>query len=169
MAHGDSKKLKALKALVTLIQGVTPGNGHDFDLTSKVFRGRGLFGAEQEVPFVSIVEPDGSEPALATGGKDKIVRLELWRLLVQGWATGDAQNPTDILYNLMAAVESRISLAMTPGSFFRLGGLVANVRIGPGYIPAENPQLAAAMCFYLPVELQIAMNVSDPWNATSKL
>lgn len=168
MARGDSKKLQALKVLVALIEGVTPSNGDDFDLTGKVYRGRGKFGDESALPFVSIVEPDGSEAALAAGGPNKIGRLESWRLLVQGWATGDAKNPTDILYNLMAAVEARIALAMTKNSgAFRLGGLVGDVFVGPGYIPAYVAGLE--LCFYLPVELQIAMNVSDPWSATPKL
>ena len=168
MAHGDSRKLQALKALTTLLAGVTPANGHDFDLTGKVYRGRGLFGAEQSVPFVSIVEPDRSDPAAELAGQQRKVRLEWWALLVQGWATGDAENPTDVLYNLMAAVESRVALLLDPAdNAFRLGGLVADTRIGPGYIPAEMPN--AAICFYLPIELRIGMNVADPWAVSTKL
>lgn len=166
---GDTKKLTVLKTLTTLIEGVTEGGGYDFTLTGRVFRGRALFGADEVTPYVSIVENPREDPQASQAGQNRGVRLEWWALQIQGWVTPvDPANPTDTLYGLMGAVESRIALVLSPGANYRLGGLIADARIGPGAVLAATPDFGWADCFYLPVHLQVATIIGDPWNTTSK-
>lgn len=169
MAHGDSKKLQALKALTTLLEGITPVNQYDFSLSGKVFRGRGIFGDEQVTPFISILENPEPDRVPEVSGQDRNVRSEMWQLQVQGWTEVDAKNPTDILYNLMAAVENRLNLLLTSGQeYYRLNGLISDARIGPGAVYATTPAFAGRECFALPLQLRITVSLADPWNPSSR-
>lgn len=160
----DSKQLTILKRLTEHIAGITPGAGYDYDLTDKVFRGRSRFGADEPLPFVSILEslrPD-QQPIPAGEGKQR--RLDDWELLVQGWVDENREFPTDDLYNLKAAIEKRLAEVMTEGSpVYRLGNLISELRIGPGVVRAATPQVGGAEAFYLPLRVSYAINVADPF------
>lgn len=169
MPGGDTKRLITLKAICTLLEGITQANEYDFDLNGKVFRGRAVFAAETPAPFVSIVESEGGDPNTIIGGRFKEVRLDWWELMVQGWVNPKLDEPTDELYRLLGAVEHRLARILPSDSpDYRLGGLVADCSITPGVVRAATPEIGGVECFFLPIRLQFAMSLADPWN-TSQL
>lgn len=167
----DTKQLVIMKRLTTLLEGITPANGYEYDLVGHVFRGKGQFGSQEEMPFVSILESLRPDPQAVEAGYEKMIRQEEWELLIQGWTTVNANLPTDDLYNLKGAVEQRLSRVVATDSFgspqfpqdFRLGGVLTGIRIGPGVVRAATPQIGGPEAFYLPVMVCYVMNVADPW------
>lgn len=168
----DTKQLTILKRLTTLIAGITPGNGYDYDLTARVFRGRIVFGAQEQTPFVSILESLRPDPNPDTAGTENMIRVEEWELLIQGWMESDLINPTDDLYGLKGAIEKRLSRMVatddtgTPAfpSDYRLGRILTSARIGPGIVRAATPQTGGTEALYLPLLVCYKANVSDPWD-----
>lgn len=167
----DTKQLVIMQRLTTLLQGITPSNGYAYDLSNAVFRGKGTFGADEALPFVSILESLRPDPKPLVAGYDKMIRQEDWELLIQGWSTVNLDFPTDDLYNLKGAVEQRLSRTVAvdavgsplfPGDY-RLGGIVTRLVIGPGVVRASSPQIGGAEAFYLPVLVGYVMNVANPW------
>lgn len=171
MSLTDTKQLRILKGLTLLLQGVTPANGYEWDLNSRVFRGRSSFGADEPLPFVSILESMRPDPRPDEAGHERLVRQDQWELLVQGWVDDDRDNPTDRLYLLKGAVEKRLSriVAMDAAGNpafpedYRLGGLIAGLRIGPGVVRAATPQVGGAEAFYLPLLVTYVTNLADPF------
>lgn len=170
----DTKQLTILKRLTTLIEGITPGNGYDYDLTGKVHRGRAVFGPETPVPFVSILESLRPDPQPTEGGSEKMIREEDWEILIQGWVAVDNANPTDPLYGLKGAIEQRLArIVQIDGQGspafpddYRLGRLITRARIGPGVVRAATPQTGGTEALYLPLIIGYVANVSDPWALT---
>jgi hypothetical protein len=160
----DSKQLRILKGLTTHIEGVTPDNGYEFDLTGRVYRGVTKFGADQPLPFVSILEALRPDPQPLEAGLERLTREEGWDLLVQGWVDEDRDFPTDLLYQLKAAVEKRVAEIVQEASpAYRLGKLISGLRIGPGVVRAATPQPGGAEAFYLPLHVRYAINLADPF------
>ena len=165
----DSKQLTILKLLTTQIELVNPDNGYDFDLRSKVFRGRMVFGDDTAPPFVSILESPRPVPATDIGDP-KIVRQNDWQLLVQGWATDDKEHPLDAAYGLKASVEQVLSQlaqvdgngrAAYPGSYL-LGRRAISLTIGPGVCrpPTEATSLGF---FFLPLTVVYSEDLRLPF------
>lgn len=179
----DTKQLVILQRLTTLLEGITVANGYDYDLMGRVFRGKLLFGDNEPVPFVSILESLRPDPNPMEVGSEKMLRSEDWELLIQGWAKTNQATPTDDLYNLKGALEHRLARMVVtdaqgnpafPGDY-RLGrdgtgsrgGLINSARIGPGVVRPETAQIAGASggkaALYLPLIVCYTANVSDPW------
>jgi hypothetical protein len=161
---GDTKQLVILKRLTTLLEGITPANGYDYDLVGKVFRGKMLFGAQETTPFVSILEFPRPDQAPDEGGNERVRRLEEWELQVQGWTKTSQANPTDELYGLKGAIEHRLARIVDEKTEdYRLGRLIDRARIGPGVVRAATPQTAGTEGLYLPLIIYYSSNVADPW------
>lgn len=168
---GDTKQLTILMALCAHIEGVTPANGYDFDLAGKVFRGTAKFGADEPLPFVSILESLRPDPRPREAGSEKLVREENWELLVQGWVDESREFPTDDLYRLKGSVEKRLAEIVAVDntgspvvpSIYRLGRLIVSLRIGPGVVRAATPQVGGAEAFYLPLIVTYVTNLADPY------
>lgn len=173
----DSRQLDILKRLTTHLQGITFDNGYDFDMASSVFRGRIVYGDDDPVPMISIVEHLSADITVDIAGENKVERSETWVLLIQGWLNHKPDNPTDDAYQLKAAVEKRLGECIKmdprtgnpafPDSYF-LGlrkGIITGLTIGPGIVSvALPPQVASAKAFfYLPLGIGLAMDVSDPF------
>lgn len=161
----DTKQLTILKRLTDHLKGITPDNGYDFDLSENVFRGQARFGGDQPLPFVSILESLRPDPRPVGAGSERLLREEIWELLIQGWVDEDRELPTDQLYQLKGAVEKRLAEILVEGSpVYRLGGnLIAGLRIGPGVVRAATPQVGGAEAFYLPLFVTFVMNLTDPY------
>lgn len=164
----ESKQLTILKLLTTQIEVVTPANGYDFDLTGKVFRGRMVFGAEVDPPFVSILESPRPVPATDIGDP-KLVRQNDWQLLIQGWAADDKEHPLDSAYGLKASVEQVLSeLTQVDGNgrpvypSYLLGRRAISITIGPGVCrpPTEATSLGF---FFLPLTVVYSEDLRLPF------
>ena len=169
----DSKRLIILKELTTLLQGITPANGYQHDLSTvdgvvRVYRGRVTFGNETDVPAINILEPlnPDREPSVTDQGR---VQQDRWVLLIQGWALDDESNPTDPAHLLMADVKKRLSEIcresehfQLPNPLYMLGGKVAAIFIEPGTVrpPDENSSRAF---FFLRIVLNVVEHLGDPY------
>jgi hypothetical protein len=175
----DSWQLTILKALTQHLQGITPTNGYDFDMADKVFRGRLVYGDDDPLPLISIVEHLSADVSVDVAGENNIARHETWVLLIQGWVVHASDNPTDDAYNLKAAVEHRLArlILMNPATgdpmypseyFLGLKSLrvITGMTIGPGVVStAARPDGAtsARAFFYLPLGIGLATNISEPF------
>jgi hypothetical protein len=170
----DSRQLDILKRLTAHLQGITPANGYDFDLSQSVFRGRLLFGDADPSPLVSIVEHLTADVNVDTTEENKVTRFETWVLLVQGWILYDVAHPTDDAYQLKASVEKRLAECIKtnnqgypafPDAYF-LGYKkgITGMSIGPGVVSVAIRQEASSRAFfYLPLGIGLATDVSDPF------
>lgn len=167
----DSRKLTILKRLSAVLEGITPGNGYDYDLTGKVHRGRMLYGKETASPFLSIIETEMGDDNASFHGRDEVIRLEEWPLHLQGWLEGDDEQPTDRLYGLMAAAEKRLAteVVVQGATNENLGGAIIRLRILPGMVLAATPEIGGIECFYLPMLLRVAIDLRDPWKLSRNL
>lgn len=165
----DSKRLTILKALTTLLEGITPANGFDHDLSGKIYRGRNQFSSEEPLPAVSILEglnPDRQpDPA---GGNIKRAQKDDWILLVQGWVDDDKTHPTDPAHNLMADVKKRLAKIVDDSdnnTDFMLGDLIADLAMEPGTVRPPD-ELSARAYFYMRIVLTVVERVYDPYSLT---
>lgn len=177
----DSKQLQILKALTTHLEGInpttvdpdgaTPGDVYDLDLRGKVKRGRTVFGVEQLVPFIAILEKHVPNPLVAVG-YERVKRKEDWDLLLQGFVEDDKDNPFDPAYDFKAVVEHRLSqiVQLTQGdgkpafpNVYMLGGLITDLTIGQGIVSPPKEGVSAKAFFYMPVRLCIVTDVTNPF------
>jgi hypothetical protein len=171
----DSIQLHILKAITIHLQGVTPANDYDFDLSAAVFRGRLLYGDDVPLPMVSIVEHLQGDITTDTAGENQIERTETWILLVQGITRNAIENPTDETYNLKAAVEHRLARTIKMNAkgdpefpdeyFFGLRSLkaITGLTIGPGIVSPPREGISSRAFFYLPLGVGLATDISNPY------
>lgn len=172
----DSWQLAILKALTTHLEGITPLNGYAYDMSTSVFRGRLIFGEDDPVPLISIVEHLAADVTVDVAGLENVDRSETWVLLVQGWVEQTAGHPTDDAYNLKAATELRLSEcirmddktgdAMFPDAYM-LGfhkTAIKGMSIGPGVVSTANRETASNKAFfYLPVGIGLVTTIYEPF------
>lgn len=175
MAGPDTKQLDILKALTTHIEGVTPGNGYDFDLTSAVFRGRAIFGDDDVLPMVAILEALRPEDIqeISVAGEQSVMRSEKWLLLVQGFVNKDELHPTDTAYQLMGAVQHRLGRLIatrqdsgdpTYPDEYLLGRKITSLAVGPGAVSGPRPEIATSHSFfYLPLAVGMVVDQTNPF------
>lgn len=169
----DSKRLAVLKALTTHIAStVTPANGYNHDLTGQVKRGRAVFGEDDVLPLVSILENLNPDREPATAGAGKRINAD-WILLVQGWVDNkdraDDSNGTDAAHQLMADVKKALAVLLVDGgggkdpAEYMLGGLLSNIAIEPGVVRPPQPEVSDRAFFFLRVVLKVEEDLSDPY------
>jgi len=156
-----STRLEVLKRLTNFLKTITVANGYSHDLSTSVFRGRAVFGTDDPVPLVSILESPRSDIGQFAGENE---RKESWGLLIQGWAYDDIDNPTDPAYELMADVEAHLDrlTACSPingqelyPDDYLLGRTIANMRVSSGVVRPPMEGVSSKAFFYLPVSLTL--------------
>lgn len=178
-----SKKLAAMVALTGLLETMTRANGYEYDLAPvrddsgklfpRIYRGRTVFGDDDPVPCLSILEgplPD-ENPRYADDNNG--VRTEQWVLFLQGWAETNKDNPTDPCYAMMACVQRHISRVVQKRQsglpsypdVYMLGGAVVSFTIGPGVVRPPQDGVSSRAFFYLPVVLGLPVDVTEPFAA----
>jgi hypothetical protein len=159
-------RLRVLKSMSDLIATASKDAGYNYDLAGCVFRGRVLFGEDDPVPLVSILEapvPDEPDPTPAAGTTWK----GSWRLMVQGWVDDDRENPTDPAHYLMADVKRVLAdhrkLMLMKNNLFGMQGRVLDLTIGAGLVRPAQEHVQELANFLLSVTLVIAENMADPY------
>ena len=171
----DPIRLQILKALCAHLETIVhvapdPANGivgedwHGFNLAGKVFRGRTKFGDESPETMLSILEsPRPDFPT--TAGTNGVARSEEWPLLLQGWTVDDKQNPSDPVYFLMEAVETKLAeiVKLKKGSGFpaypsayMLGNRITSFSFGPGVVRPPTEGISAKAFLYMPLRVGVA-------------
>ena len=161
-------RLRVLKAMTAALKEISVDNGYHTDLDEKVFRGRVVFGENDPIPLISILEvpipldqiPPPPDSEFSTGG---------WELMIQGFVDDDPENPTDPAHYFMAdvkkrlAIEKRKALAMSAAEgIFGLGNYVVGMRIGSGVVRPPD-EISAKAYFWLTVTLDMAEDLADPY------
>lgn len=163
----DPLDLDILKRLTVHLKGITPANGYDVDLSQAVFRGRLLFGENDPLPMLSILE--SPNPSLGIyAGENFNAEFHQWTIFIQGFADNDADNPTDPAYLLKGQVERHLAriTAERPSGFggglytgeYMLGGTIADMKVLPGTVRPPQEGVSSKAFFYLPVQLKVVRN-----------
>lgn len=161
----DPFKLKVLKALTTVLEGITLANGYQHDLATSVFRGRLVFTQEDNLPIISINEPPKSPEDVEspTGSAAKQTRHSL---LIQGFAEDDIKNPSDPAYFLMADVQKCLAQELTREDGYDILGLgmrVQALHIGQGVVRSPDAVVSDTAFFWLPITLEYAEDLKNPF------
>lgn len=161
----DPFRLRILKALTAVIESITPANGYVHDLADSVFRGRDMFGEDDPLPMVSILE--AIEQAEDTPPPESSPKFTgPWELQIQGFVIDDPQNPTDPAHLLMAEVKQRIVQERTRDRQYNILGMegrVTGLRISPGVVrPAD--EVSSKAYFWLRITIELVEDLSDPYN-----
>ncbi|MDQ0317722.1 hypothetical protein [Amorphus orientalis] len=169
----DPFRLTVLQALTTVIEGVNPDAGFQHDLRGSVFRGRSVYGDNDPLPMVSILEhPD--PPVPADTQSDNPMATREWHLLVQGFTKDDMVHPSDASYRLKAEVETVLSAERTReggrnplglGSVTRRNGSqVLEMSIGVGTVRPSDEHPSYFGFFWLPLRLRLVEKLDDPYS-----
>jgi len=157
----DCKRLSILKTLTSLIQSITPDQGYAYDLSESVFRGRSIYGNEDALPMISILESPVPETG-TTAGWLKSTRKVEWELLIQGWVKDDRYNPLDPAYDLSAAVQLQLGKVLSFDSvkgkpnypeWYMLGGLIQDFDFASPVHRPPTEGLSDKAFFFLPVKV----------------
>lgn len=166
MAYDEPFRLRVLKALTLALQQITPANGYQHDLSTSVFRGRELFGDDDPIPMVSILEAvDEQDQDFSPRGGDGSAGV--WPLLVQGFVEDDMENPTDPAHHLMAEVKKRLTEERRKGAtmrvgIFDMGGLVDSLNFGGGVVRPPDG-ISGKAYFWLRLDLGLVEDLSNPY------
>lgn len=166
-------RLRVQKALTAALEQITPANGFVTDMspftdTKRVLRGRVLFGEDDPLPMISILEePVAPDNELAPEGGTS--GTQSYDLMVQGFVNDDPENPTDPAHILMADVKMRLVDLKTDENHadrvFRFGpkaNTVIGVSFGGGVVrPAD--EVSAVAYFWLRVQLELAEDHLQPF------
>lgn len=163
----DPFRLRCLKGLTTVLEGIMVLNGYKHDLAGKVFRGRMIFGEGDPIPMLSILEPPLA-PDTDPVPRDAAIAKGEWDLLIQGFVDDDKANPTDPAYKLMADVKQCLAkhkAANTgPGKYdlLGMGKKVDKITIGGGVVRPSD-EISSKAYFWLVVTLEIAEDLDAPY------
>ncbi len=165
-------RLRILQALTTLLEG-TDAQGFGVlnedgtalvDFTGKVYRGRTIFGDNDPIPMLSILEvPIPLDQVVPP--PDSSYSNGSWELLIQGFAKDDPVNPTDPAHVLMAAVKKRLAVEKKRNLDFDILGLgtfIRNMNIGAGVVRPPD-EVSAKAYFWLNLTLDIVEDLANPF------
>lgn len=163
----DSNRLAALKQMTTFLRNeIRPGNGYQHDLLNSIFRGRLLFGNNEPLPMVSILEGMDPDRGPDSVGFYQNLQSDHWVLLFQGWTDDDLENPTDPAHNLMASVKQALGKLNAMLRDIKFDGTplqnFASMVVEPGVVrPPDN--LSNKAYFWMRVIVKIVDDVSAPF------
>ena len=173
MAWTSPLRLEIQKRLTVVLEQITPSNGFvmDFSATTvkRVFRGRAVFGDNDPIPMLSILEapipidqlPAPADSGMSSGG---------WELVIQGFFKDDKENPTDEAHVGLADVKKRLAmeamksllLSHPNDGILGLGNDVLKMQIGPGVVRPPD-EISAKAYFWLNLQLDLAEDLTDPY------
>lgn len=176
----DPFRLRVQKAIATALSQINEAGGYSVNLTGKVFRGRLIFGDNDPVPMISIIEPplpNEMRPSpLVSAAEDG-----WWDIIVQGFVRDDRDNPTDPAHVAMADVKKRLAQELArkgPGSALRQPdpfgvsfnadgttrkNRIEQFKIGAGVVRPPEEAVSTKAYFWLTLKLKIVEDNSDPF------
>ena len=159
----DDKRLTILKEITAVLEGVTPANGYQHDLTGKVFRGLPPRGDDASFPQVIVCEWQEQDPDTRPSDNSARVRNETWRLMIEGVAVSEDFG-LDTAYRLMADVKKVMaSIHINPESN-PFDGLINKLSVFPGFVPFPDPEKPTSTCkFLLPFTVEFVEWTQDPY------
>jgi len=163
-------RLQILRALSEGFHGLTwtDEKGKTWDLGDSVFRGRVVFGDDDPLPMLSILE-NPMQPQGSFSGPGGAVVKQPWELVIQGFVKDDKRHPTDPAHYLLAAVKAKLiehrrTRNVVSGQYDILGmnGKVDSLTFDPGVVrpPDETSSVAH---FWLTLYLELVEDVTKPY------
>jgi hypothetical protein len=159
----DPYRLRVLKALTVALEEIVPTN-HTQNLCGRVFRGRDMFGEDDPVPMLSILEAV-DEKALLQPPTSATVYQGPWELLIQGFVDDDRVHPSDPAEFLMADVKARLikeRIRARDDNILGMGGTVTGLEISQGVVRPPD-DISGKAYFWLRLTLKIVENLADPY------
>lgn len=175
METRDTKQLRVMKRITTLLETIERPDSDSALMTGRVYRGRTTLGINEPNPALSLLEAPKPDLQPVTAGENKIAQSTLWTLLLQGFATDDKVNPTDPAYTLKGLCEQKLAqiIATTKGNAtfpddYLLpdnngNKLITGLTIGPGVVRPPDAQVSATAYFYLPLVVNLTLNAAVPF------
>lgn len=164
------KRLRVIDSLTRALGTISVANGYTHDIIGGVWRGRTKFGENDQVPMLSILESPNPDIGLFAG-VNSTSRKDNWTLYLQGWGSDDPLNPTDPAYYLAADVEKCLSRVMMVNSsngrpafpdIYLLGRTINGLELAPPVVRPPD-ELSTKAYFYLPVRIDVSINLVDPY------
>ena len=135
-----SQRLDIQKALAAVLSRI------DVLAADQVFRGRLLFGDNDPLPRVSILE--SPKTSIISYPEGDSAQKEEWELYLQGTVDNNIMNPTDPAHELLVKVKQALVGVRTEGSSdYQLGGLVFDIGIDGGI--CRPPDEHSPQCYFL--------------------
>ena len=165
-----------------LLKTITPANGYQHDLSDytdssgtpmqRVFRGRNIFGYDDPLPMVALLQNPHTEPTHQMDAVNSGVNVGPKEFLIQGFVEDDPINPTDPAEYLLADVRKCLALhkASQLGQYRRQyfgitnseGGGVADFHIGTGVVrPSDD--VSPYAYFWLLLAIELGEDVANPF------
>jgi hypothetical protein len=161
--YADPFRLRVLKGLTSALQEIIESDDYAYDLSSSVFRGRIIFGADDPLPAVSILEPPLPPDAIVPPSRGTSQTFE-WELLLQGWIEDDKTNPTDPAYVLLADVRKRLMLERgKDGNRLGAGNRVTDIVLGSPVVRPSD-EISSNAYFYQPITLKVTEDLAHPYD-----
>lgn len=161
-------RLRILTALTASLKEISTANGYHTDFQERVWRGRVVFGENDPLPLLSILEvpiPLDQTPSPV----DSEFSSGTWELMVQGFVEDDPENPTDPAHYAMADVKKRLARERRKASnmtneegILGLGNFVTGLRIGTGVVRPPD-EISAKAYFWLTIALDMVEDLADPY------
>lgn len=164
-------RLRTLVALTECLERINPDNGFaDFDMRGSVFRGASVYGDNDPLPMISIMEPPIPEDPhhVPDGSTDS---YNDWTLLLQGFVKDDPKHPTDPAYYLLAHAKTVLSEEIARKTsrqepdilgMGRGANCITRMTIGNGGVrPADEFSVHAY--FWLTLTLKIVEDNTNPF------
>lgn len=171
----DPFRLRVQKAITAHLVEVTPANGYSFDLSNytddvgrdrrRVFRGRSLFGENDPLPMVALLEDPRSLDS--DNGSDGVSTKSDYRLCVQGFVEDDKDDPTDPAHHLAAEVIS--ALVKAKANRFDILGLgskkpcVKSMEIGQPVVRPADDEVSSVAFFAVFLTLHLVEDLEKPF------
>ncbi|QPC91447.1 hypothetical protein [Mesorhizobium sp. INR15] len=172
----DPFRLRVAKAFCGVLKSIAPSNGYRLDFSDftddagrpaeRVFRGRTIYGENDPLPMLSVLEdPRSRDPNNASGS---VLAGNQWRLLIQGFVPDDKMHPLDPAYIASAEVVSALAKAkkVKDYNFLGLGNVgpcVTGISIGEPVHRPPDDEVSAVAYFLVPVTLTLAENLETPF------
>lgn len=164
--HTDPTRLRILKALTATLEEINPDNGYTHDLRDKVFRGRDLFGDNDPIPMLSILEAVEGGEQIASPATSPI-DAGPWTLIIQGFIDDDIWNPSDPAHHLMAEVKKRLVQERMGDQQYNMLGLgpklVTAIALSRGVVRPPGDAVSDKAYFWLRLTLTVVENLNDPY------
>lgn len=167
-------RLRVMDGLVACLEGITPANGYKSDLSPtggrKVFRGRNIFGENDPLPMLSILETPLPIEAIPTPEAGTTQYTPTWDLLIQGFVQDDPEDPTDPAHILVADVlqalaKERKRRGGKSSNIFGMNGKVDDIVIANPVVRPPD-ELSSRAQFWLRITLKIVEDMESPYQDT---
>ena len=176
-----SYRLEVIQRLTQQLQRITRAGGYSFDLSTedqqRVFRDRAVYGDNDPLPMLSVMEAAAQQTGPATGEFEQY-KHNSWLLVVQGWtARGEDEEPCDSARALLADVTYCLGRVIAtdrqgdpkyPDEYLlgrRDNGKpwITGLDIGAGVVRPPQNQVSSEAFFWLPLQLKIAETPGSPY------